>query len=164
MHMHISSLWIKCLICIVLVETLGLLSGWATASSIRGWYDELVKPPGTPPDRVFGPVWTLLYAAMGIALARVLHFAAGGPEKKRALVWFGIQFFLNLAWTPVFFGFHQIGAALAVIAMLVISLAVTIRAFRRIDRPAALLLAPYFLWVCYATYLNAGFSVLNRGL
>lgn len=154
--------WIKCVLCVAGVEILGFLSGWSTASSIRGWYDGLVKPPGTPPNWIFGPVWTLLYAAMGVALARVIHFAPRSARKRRALVCFGIQLFLNLVWTPVFFGAHQPGAALVVIAALLASIVLTIRAFLTLDRPAAWLLAPYFLWVAYASYLNAGFLVLNR--
>ena len=133
-----------------------------TASSIGGWYEGLAKPPGTPPNAVFGPVWTVLYVAMGVALARVLHFVPRGLAKRRALVWFGIQLALNLAWTPVFFGARHPGAALLVIVALLVSIVLTIRAFRPLDRPAAWLLVPYLLWVTYASYLNAGFLFLNR--
>ena len=154
--------WIKCLLCIVGIELLGFLSGWSTASSIRGWYDGLVKPPGTPPNWVFGPVWTLLYAAMGVALARVLHHVPKGRGKRKALAWFGVQLFLNLVWTPVFFGAHMPGASLVIIAALLVAIVLTIRAFHPLDRPAAVLLAPYLAWVGYATYLNAGFLLLNR--
>ena len=79
-----------------------------------------------------------------------------------ALVWFGIQFALNLAWTPVFFGLHQLLIALVVIVALWGSIVVTIVSFSRLQKVAGLLLVPYLLWVSYATYLNAGYWWLNR--
>lgn len=149
------------MLCAVAAVVLGGLGGLVTAPAIGGWYATLRPPPGTPPNWVFGPVWTLLYAAMGIALARIWHIAPPGAPKRRALILFATQFALNLAWSPVFFGARRIDFALAVIVALLAAIGLTMRRFVPLDRPAAALLAPYALWVGYATYLNAGFLILN---
>ncbi len=153
-------LWLKILLSVLLVEALGGLGAIVTVGQIPGWYSGLERPPGTPPDWVFGPVWTVLYAMMGVALALVWHRA--GPGKGEVLAWFGIQFALNLAWTPVFFGWHQMAVAFAVIVLLWVALAVTILKARRFEPLAGALLVPYWLWVGYAAYLNGGFWLLNR--
>lgn len=155
-------LWVKVVLSIVVMEILGGLGGFLTASSIGSWYVTLERPPGTPPNAVFGPVWTVLYALIGIAFALIWHRAPAGPAKRGAMIAFFIQLALNLAWTPVFFGAHQLAAALVVIVLLIVAIVVTIVRFRPLDRVAAGLLVPYLLWVCYATYLNAGFLVVNR--
>lgn len=153
---------VKIVLCALATILLGSTGGIVTASSIGGWYQTLEPPPGTPPNWVFGPVWTLLYAAMGTALALVWHRVPKGAPKRHALALFGVQFALNLAWSPVFFGLHRIDAALAVIVTLLAAVLMTIRRFLPLDRLAAGLLVPYALWVGYATYLNAGFLMLNR--
>ncbi len=155
-------LTVRILLCAVPIIVLGAVGGLVTASGIEGWYDSLRRPPGTPPNWLFGPVWTLLYAAMGTSLALVWHRAPAGPEKRGALIVFGIQFALNLAWSPVFFGLHRIALALAVIVTLLAAILLTIRRFRPLDPLAAGLLVPYALWVGYATYLNGGFLYLDR--
>ena len=154
-------LWAKILVSVVLAELLGSLGGFITAASIGDWYASLQAPPGTPPNAVFGPVWGLLYAFIGLSFALIWHHAPPGERKRRAFVWFITQAILNLAWTPAFFGAHQIGLALAVILALLVAIALTIRSFLPLHRASGLLLVPYFLWVAYATYLNAGFFLLN---
>lgn len=154
--------WFKAVICVLAIELLGGLGGFITSTSVKDWYPTLDKPPGTPPNWVFAPVWTTLFALMGIALARVWHKGEPGPPKKRALTWFAIQMILNVVWTPVFFGLHRLGVALVVIVLLWIAIMMTIRAFRAIDGPASWMLVPYLAWVSYATYLNAGNWWLNR--
>jgi len=157
-----SKFWPKVILCVVIVMVLGAAGGFVTAGSIPDWYAKLTKPPGTPPNVVFGPVWSVLYLMIGISLARVWHFAPTGPEKRRALIRFAIQMILNLIWTPLFFGAHLVSVALAVIVSLWVMILLTILAFKPLDRVAAWLLVPYLVWVSYATYLNAGFFVLNR--
>jgi tryptophan-rich sensory protein len=136
---------------------LGTASGLSTVGGADSWYRELVKPPGTPPSWVFGPVWSVLYLMMGTALGRLIHRRAWP-----AVGIFGFQMMLNLAWTPVFFGAHRIGTALFVIVSMWLGLWVTILLARRSDSLSAGLLVPYLVWVSYATYLNAGFFWLNR--
>lgn len=154
--------WVKVLICILVIPALGAVGGIVTASNIAGWYEGLQKPPGTPPNGVFGPVWTLLYLMIGFSLALVWHRVSAGPEKRRALAIFAVQMLLNLIWTPVFFGAHLLLVALFIIGALWIGILMTILAFRKLDRTAAWLLVPYLLWVSYASYLNAGIFWLNR--
>ncbi len=154
-------LWFKILLCVLVITLLGGAGAVFTSGSLKDWYAGLEKPPGVPPNWLFGPVWTVLYAMMGISLARVWHFVPTGPAKTRALVRFAIQMILNLTWTPVFFGAHLLAPALAVIVFLWIMILLTIFAFKPLDRIAAMLLVPYLVWVSYATYLNAGYLALN---
>lgn len=154
--------WVKVLICVLVIPALGAVGGIVTSSNIAGWYEGLQKPAGTPPNWVFGPVWTLLYVLIGISLALIWDRAPSGPAKNRALVIFAAQMVLNLVWTPVFFGAHLVLAALVIIALLWIAILMTILAFRKLDRTAAWLLVPYLIWVSYASYLNAGILWLNR--
>lgn len=155
------ALWLKVGICVVGIEVFGSLGGLLTVSSIESWYSQLERPPGNPPNWLFGPVWTALYAMMGVALALVWHGRQAAAARRSGLIAFGSQFLLNLLWTPIFFGAHQIGWALGVIIALWIAIAVTIGYFRQVDRRAALLMIPYLCWVGYATYLNAGYLILN---
>lgn len=135
-------------------------AGAVTAESVASWYPTLNKPAFTPPDWVFAPVWTVLYAAMAVAGWRVwrkVGFAGG----RSALTLFAVQLLLNGAWSFLFFGAHLIGAALVEIVVLLLVIAATTLAFRRIDRIAGLLFVPYLLWVGYATALNAGIWLVN---
>ncbi|MBM3357182.1 MAG: tryptophan-rich sensory protein [Betaproteobacteria bacterium] len=124
------------------------------------WYAQLAKPAWTPPNWVFGPVWTALYAMMGVAAWRV--WRRGGFAKARgALPLFLAQLALNAAWTPAFFGLHLPGVAFAIIAVLWLAIAATARAFLRHDRVASLLLLPYLVWVSYAAALNLALWRMN---
>lgn len=121
------------------------------------WYRALEKTPGTPPSWVFGPVWSVLYVMMGVAAGRLIYRRAWPAVRL-----FGLQFILNLAWTPVFFGAQQVALALAVIFALWLALLGTILAAHKRDRLSAWLLLPYLAWVSYASYLNVGIFLLNR--
>jgi len=144
------------------MELLGGLGAAVTGSQIAGWYAGLNKPPGTPPNWLFGPVWISLYAMVGVAFAIIWHRAEAGPAKRAVMLWFAVQLVLNLAWTPMFFGWHKLLLALVVIVALWVAIVVTIARFRKLQPVAGLLLIPYLLWVSYATYLNAGYWWLNR--
>ena len=154
--------WVKILICVPLIVLLGGLGAVVTTPAIKGWYSTLEKPPGVPPNAVFGPVWTALYSMMGISLALIWHRVEPGAQKKRALGLFLGQLILNLAWSPVFFGLHWMGVALIIIAALLLLLPYSIIKIRSADKLAGRLLIPYTIWVGYATYLNAGYWWLNR--
>lgn len=140
---------------------LGGLVGWLVPRRDE-WYHDLHAPLGTPPDWVFGVVWTILYLLMGVVVAILWDRAAADQRARRALGCFGAQMLLNLAWTPVFFGLQRIDLALWVIVALWVMLVVTIAAARPVSRAAAWMLVPYYAWVSYATYLNVGFYVFNR--
>jgi translocator protein len=135
--------------------------GAVTVSSAHGWYLSLTRPPGTPPSWVFGPVWTVLYIMMGTAAWLVWRRVTG--TQWRVMRLWGWQLLLNAAWSPAFFGLHSPALGLCVVLALLALIGLTILAFRRIDPIAAALMLPYALWTCYATYLNAGFVLLNPG-
>lgn len=150
------------ILCLLGLPLLGGLGAIFTMDSLPGWYQSLQRPPGVPPNAVFGPVWGVLYMMMGLSLALVLVRVAPGRKKQLALLVFAAQLVLNLLWTPVFFGAHQILAGLVIIVCLWLGVLLTIRLFLPLDRVAAWLLFPYAAWVSYASYLNAGFFWLNR--
>jgi len=138
----------------------GAIGSIPTAPAIRGWYRTLEKPDWNPPDAVFGPVWTTLYALMGLALVLVRRQSGSrGTEGAQAI--FAVQLALNLAWSFVFFGNRDPRGALGVIALLWAAIAATIAAFWPIRRAAALLLLPYLAWVTFATLLNSEIVRLN---
>ena len=146
---------------LLLTLSVGGIAGYATATSIGAWYVHLNKPWFNPPNSLFGPVWTVLYIMMGIALYRIWKLPAS-RLRVAALRWFGLQLALNFAWSFLFFSFHQIGAALLDISVLLLLIIVTIVIFSRCDKAAAWLLVPYASWVSFATILNATLFVLNR--
>jgi tryptophan-rich sensory protein len=143
------------------IVLLGFLSG-AVGGSGPGdpWFDRLAKPGIYPPPATFGIVWTVLYAMMGVALATVVT-ARGARRRGLAIAAFAIQFALNLAWSPLFFGAHQISGGLLLLVVLDLAVMVTIFAFYRVRPRAAILLAPYLAWVLFATLLNWQFLQLN---
>ena len=144
-----------------LVLLLGFLSGRSVpAGSDSPWYMALAKPPLTPPGWLFPVAWTILYVLIGLALAMVLH-ARGARGRWLGVGLFALQLALNLTWTPVFFGMHQVGTALIVIlAMLVTAIATTI-VFAGIRRTAGWLMVPYLVWISFAGVLTWRIGQLN---
>lgn len=126
------------------------------------WFDALIKPAIYPPPPVFCIAWPVLYAAMGFALALV-GSAWGARGRGPAIVVFAAQFLLNLAWSPVFFGAHQLTGGLIVIVVLDVLAALTIVMFWRVRKVAGALLLPYLAWIVFATALNFELLRLNPG-
>jgi tryptophan-rich sensory protein len=133
--------------------------GAVTVPSLGRWYLSLVRPPGTPPNALFGPVWTVLHVMIGTA--GWLAWRRARPSERGALRLWGWQLLVNAAWSPVFFALHSPALGLAVLALLLGLIGLTILRFWRISRLAAAMMLPYALWTCYAAYLNAGFLWLN---
>ncbi|MFA6964602.1 TspO/MBR family protein [Bosea sp. (in: a-proteobacteria)] len=154
-----SSPWVALIFAILPVVAASLLGSAATVPQIPGWYAGLAKPPFNPPNWIFAPVWTTLFAMMAYAVFRILRQPL---DKRWALVAYHIQLALNLAWSCVFFGLNSPLGGILVILPLLAMILVTIAAFRPIDRLAALLLWPYLAWVWFATLLNASIWWLNR--
>ena len=146
----------------VLVAALG---GLATAANVDGWYATADRAPWSPPDWVFGPVWTVLYTAMAVAAWLVWRRRAGG--RRPALAAYAAQLALNLLWTPVFFGLYPalgtpaLWIAFAVIVALAAAVAVTVLRFGPISRTAGLLMLPYLSWIVFASSLNL-WAALNN--
>ncbi|NEW83501.1 MAG: tryptophan-rich sensory protein [Mariniphaga sp.] len=148
------------LICLLIPLAIGGISGFATATSITDWYVTLNKPSFNPPNYLFAPVWTTLYALMGISLFLVWK-SPEGRDRNNALVIFAVQIALNFIWSFLFFKFNLIGVALVEIVLLWISILMMIIFFRRISKLAAFLQIPYLLWVSFASVLNAAIWYLN---
>jgi tryptophan-rich sensory protein len=151
---------LQLLLCLALPTAVGVLSGFATSRGVRTWYPTLEKPGFTPPDWLFGPVWTLLYLLMGLGLWLVWRSSAG-PRRRLALWIFGVQLALNAAWSFLFFGFQRIGTALIEIGILWAFILAMVVAFRIIRPAAGWLQVPYLAWVTFATVLNAALWRLN---
>ena len=135
-----------------------------TINALRsGWYRQLHKPPWTPPDRIFGPVWTILYTQMAIAAWLLRRRDTEGAEAARlALLVWAAQLALNVAWSAAFFGARSPAKGLAVIVALWCAIAATVGAAARVQRAAAALLVPYFVWTTYAAALNLEIWRRNR--
>jgi tryptophan-rich sensory protein len=147
------------------VAALGTL---AAIPNIHGWYSGVEKATWTPPNAVFGPVWTVLYVLMAVAAWLVWRERYLDPlGQRRALTAYVVQLVLNAIWTPVFFGLYPaIGApalwiAFGIILALDAAVLVTLVRFWPVQRVAAALLIPYLAWVLYATTLNAAIAVFN---
>ncbi len=143
-----------------LVLLLGFLSGQVGSNAQSAWFQSLTKPAIFPPPVWFGIVWSILYVLMGVALAMVCA-AWGARGRSAAIIAFGIQLAVNLAWSPVFFGMHQIRAGLVIIGVLDVLVLVTIVLLWRVRRVAGLLLVPYLAWIAFATLLNWEFLQAN---
>jgi benzodiazapine receptor len=130
--------------------------GLAIGSVTRpeGWYAALAKPPFNPPNWVFAPVWTLLYAVIAVAGARTY-------ERVNGFFLWVVQMALNFAWTPAFFLLHRPTLALVIIVALLAVILIFTRARWSADRVSSLLFVPYAVWVAFATLLNAAIVVLN---
>ncbi len=137
---------------------LAALTGIATPPG--AWYAGLSKPPFTPPNLAFPIAWTLLYLLMALAAWRAT--LAASPAMRWHTLWpFVAQLAANALWSPLFFGLHWMGAALAVLLLLWGLIVLTLRRFAAVSRLAAWLLVPYLAWVSYAAYLNAATWWLN---
>jgi len=150
----------KLVIAIVVSELAGIIGSFFTVSAIPSWYTTLAKPALNPPSWVFGPVWTILYALMGISLFLIWNNKTA-TKKSTAYRFFFIQLILNTIWSIIFFYHHSLGGALVEIVFLWLAILATIITFAKISRPAAWLLVPYILWVSFAGYLNYSIWMLN---
>ena len=148
------------IVCILIPLAVGGVSSFATSSSIKTWFVTLKKPSFNPPNYLFAPVWTVLYILMGVSLYLIWQ-SPSGDSRSNALIVFGIQLFLNFAWSFVFFYFRKITWALLDIMLLWIAIVIMILLFFWIDPVAAYLQIPYLLWVSFATALNGAIRKLN---
>lgn len=142
-----------------------LLLGFTSArlvpsGSQNSWYRHLILPDNMPPEIAFPIAWTVIYVLMGLALAMVIN-ARGSALRGPAIIVFAIQMAVNLAWSPVFFGMHQVTTALILLCVLAALVLVTMLLFGRIRMGAAMLLVPYLAWVCYAGFLLYQIDKLN---
>ncbi len=152
---------IKLILAVLLSLMAGVVGSFFTFSSIEDWYQFLEKPILNPPNWVFGPVWTLLYILMGVALFLVWKKGWENKSVKLAMVLFFLQLGLNALWSILFFGFQNPFLAFVEIVILWLLIVITMENFYQISKLAMYLLIPYLLWVSFASYLNASIWLLN---
>lgn len=152
---------VQVIIFIVISEAIGIGGSIFTVASIPTWYAKLKKPSFNPPNWIFGPVWTILYALLGISAFLVWEKGWNNSNVQLALAIFAVQFILNFAWSAIFFRLHKTLIALVEIMVLWIFILLTILAFYPISQVAGLVLIPYLLWVSFATLLNFYIWKLN---
>jgi|SRR3989344_8782556 len=152
---------LKLISAIIICELAGIIGSIFTFSAIPTWYATLTKPALNPPSWIFGPVWTTLYALMGIAAFLVWKKGWNRKDVRKALSVFSLQLILNASWSIVFFGLHSPGWALVNIILMWLAIVWTMILFYKISKPAMWLLVPYILWVSFASYLNYAIWVLN---
>ena len=142
-------------------EAVGAISGWLTRDGMEWYKSQVTKPALSPPPIVFPIAWGVLYALMGIGMARVV-LSARSEERTDAIQVYLLQLAVNFTWSIFFFNLKTYGGALAVLLILLALIIWMLQRFNRVDKPAARLQIPYVLWVCFAAYLNAGVWLLNR--
>jgi translocator protein len=153
---------IKLVVSLILPLGIGAIAGIFTAKAIPEWYESLNRPSFSPPNWVFGPVWTALYILLGISLFLIWKLDSG-KERNLAIFVFLLQLLLNFGWSFIFFYFKMIGFAMFEIILLWMSIVMMLVLFYKIKPMAAYINIPYFLWVTFATILNSAYYFLNRG-
>lgn len=153
---------LRLFLAVLICEVIGILGSVFTISSIATWYQILNKPVFSPPNWVFGPVWTILYALMGVSIFLVLEKKIKINERNNLIYLFSAQLFINFLWSLIFFYFHLPFLAFLDILILWGSILLLIIKFWKFSKPASYLLIPYLLWVSFATILNASIVILNR--
>ena len=140
---------------IILCQFAGLIGAIFTYPAIDSWYLTLNKPFFSPPNFIFGPVWTILYLLMGISI-----FMVWG-NKKVNINWFWLQLGLNIFWSIIFFGLRSPTLGFLVILLLWYTIFRTIKEFDKYNKTASYLLYPYIIWVSFASLLNFSIMILN---
>jgi len=152
--------FLKILVAVSLPLLVGSIAGLATSPNIKSWYAYLQKPVFSPPNWIFGPMWSLLYILMGVGLYMIWE-SEKSDLRRRALIVFFVQLAFNFAWSFIFFEFRLIGVAFIEILLVWISVAAMIYTFYPVNKKAALLQIPYILWVTFASLLNGAVWALN---
>jgi benzodiazapine receptor len=141
---------------IISFQLISLILGYITKLGMYPWYGQLVKSSLTPPGYFFGIVWPLLYIGLAISGWKLYK-----QNKNTLLKWYWIQMFLNWLWSPVFFTLHMIDLALLILILLVAINGYILLQLRITSTNDLYRLLPYFLWLCFATYLNTVIVLLN---
>jgi benzodiazapine receptor len=152
---------LKLLFSIIVCEAVGIFGALFTTSAIPTWYAGLKKPSFSPPNWIFGPVWTLLYALMGIAAYLIWQQGIAKSAVRQALFLFTLQLILNFLWSFFFFKLQLPIYALIEILLLWVLILATIISFYQINKTAGFILVPYLHWVSFATLLNFYIVKLN---
>jgi len=149
----------KLILSLVIPQLAGLIGALFTAKAIPEWYSGLVKPPFSPPNYLFAPVWLILYLLMGISL--YLNWIKKTKQAKDNVRLFFVHLFFNFIWTPTFFGAKNTLLAFMIILVLLQLIIFMIWRFWKINKLSSLLLFPYLIWVIFASILNYAIWYLN---
>ncbi len=145
--------WIGLILSLVICFAAAGIGSVVTTPQIGNWYASLEKPSWQPPNWIFGPVWSTLY--LGMAVAAWLVWRRGGwADARGPLLLFGVQLFLNVLWSFLFFGLHSPGVAFVEVLLLWAAIAATMVVFWLRSTLAGLLFVPYLAWVSFASVLN----------
>ncbi len=133
------------------------IGGFTTATFKEPWYSQIILPSFNPPSWVFGPVWTVLYILMSLAIWRIwINY-----YDNTILNLYFLHLFFNTIWSVIFFGFHQIGLALIDLVLILIFIVLLMKIYYSKDKISFSLMVPYFLWSGYALVLNFNIFILN---
>ncbi len=149
----------KLIISILIPLAVGGLSALLTMGSMES-FEQLNKPPLSPPGWLFPVVWSILFILMGIA-SYLVYVSKRSDERKSALTFYAVQLFFNFVWSLLFFNLEAYLFAFIWLVALWILIIITAIKFYRISKPAGYLLIPYILWVTFAGYLNLAIYILN---
>lgn len=152
---------IQIFVAIVIAELAGIIGSIFTSSSVSTWYLTLNKPFFNPPSWVFAPVWTILFALMGLASYFIFIKGFKNKNVKIALGVYGTQLIFNIIWSVLFFGLKNPLFAFIEILILLTLIVVNTFLFWKIDKRAGYIMLPYILWVSFATLLNLAIFILN---
>ena len=133
------------------------IGSFVTSSFKEPWYSEIILPTFNPPSWVFGPIWTVLYILMSVAIWIVWS----KTSDKKILQLYFIHLFFNAIWSIIFFGFHQIFIALIDLGIILIFIIWVIKIYYQFSKISFLLMTPYLLWCSYALVLNSTIFYLN---
>ncbi len=148
------------IVAVLIVEAIGAISSWLTKSGVQRYIETVTKPPLTPPSFIFPIVWGVLFALMGISIARI-WLKPESNQRRQSIVIFALQLAVNVIWTLVFFNLQAFGLAFLIILLLIALIAIMIGSFWKLDKLAAKLQIPYLIWVLFAAYLNISVWILN---
>jgi len=153
------SFWRPVVIAAAVAIFIGVLGG--TLTDTGPWYQSLHKPPWQPPDWLFGPAWTLIFALATASAVYAWRRASNPVEREWVVGLFALNVFFNVLWSTLFFAMKRPDWALIEVVFLWLSILLPIIVFWRFAKPASLYLLPYILWVSFAAFLNLTVVRLN---
>lgn len=153
--------WVSLILFITLCFIVQIVGNLWTKEALSTWYPTLIKPSWTPPNWIFGPIWTILYIMIGIS-GWAIYQAKPSHKRNVALILYGTQLALNFIWSFLFFSLQSPVLGLIDIVLLSLLIGLTILKAWAVRPLASLILIPYFIWVLYATSLNVGIWILNK--
>ncbi len=148
---------------LILTYLISIPAGIITGKSVGTWYANIARPSFSPPNWIFGPVWTTLYALMSVAVWNAWRIVKSHNHSlaKNILIIYYVHLLIGASWSFVFFGFHQIGFAASIIVLIIIFILWLMRIYFPISKLSFYLMIPYLLWSSFALVLNITIWKLN---